>query len=61
LYILELTPKHVELFVKLNPFYVLNLNEYEILKLLAIYELTIAEQVYLDKIKPNLNKNIYAN
>lgn len=61
LYILELTPNHVELFVKLNPFYVLNLNEYEILKLLAIYELTIAEQVYLDKIKPNLNKNIYAN
>jgi hypothetical protein len=61
LFILELTPNHVELFLKLNPFYVLNLNEYEILKLITTYELTIAEQVYLDKIQPNLNQNIYSN
>jgi len=28
--------------------------------LLNLYELTIAEQVYIDTIKPTLNKSIYA-
>lgn len=62
LYILELTPNHLELFVKLNPNYVLNYDEYLILILLNLYELTIAEQVYIDTIKPTLNENesIYA-
>lgn len=61
LYILELTPNHLELFVKLNPNYVLNFDEYLILILLNLYELTIAEQVYIDTIKPTLNGSLYAN
>jgi hypothetical protein len=40
LYILELIPNHIELFVKLNPYYVLNFNEYKLLSLLNLYKIT---------------------
>jgi hypothetical protein len=57
LYILELIPNHIELFVKLNLYYVLNFNEYKLLSLLNLYEITIAEQIYMDLIQPTLNNN----
>ena len=61
LFILELIPNHIELFVKLNPNYILNLNENKVLKLLNLYELTIVEQIYMDIIQPTFNNNLFAN
>ena len=61
LYILEILPNHIELFVKLNPYYVLNSNEYKLLSLLNLYEITIAEQIYMDFIQPTLNNNLFSN
>lgn len=61
LYILELIPNHIELFINLNPYYVLNFNEYKLLSLLNLYEITIAEQIYMDLIQPTLNNNLFAN
>ena len=59
--ILEIIPNHIELFVKSNPNYVLTKNEYDFLLDLTLYELTIAEQVYIDVIQPSLNGSFYAN
>ena len=59
--ILDLTPNHIELFSRLNPNYVLNKDEYNFLFDLTLYELTVAEQVYIDHIQPTLNGSFYAN
>ena len=40
LYILDSIPNHIEIFVKLNPYYVLNFNEYKLLSLLNLHEIT---------------------
>lgn len=56
----QLTPNHVELFIKLNN-HILSKKEYEALLDLTLYELTIAEQTYLDAIRPSLNSSLYAN
>jgi hypothetical protein len=58
--ILDLTPNHIELFAKFNPNHALTKVEYEFLLDLTLYELTIAEQVYIDEIKPSLNGSLYA-
>lgn len=58
--ILDLTPNHIELFSKMNPNYILTMKEYNILLDLTLYELTIAEQVYMDIIQPSLNGSVYA-
>jgi len=59
--VLEVTPNHIELFAKLNPNYILIREEYVFLLDLTLYELTIAEQVYIDAIQPSLNGSYYAN
>ena len=59
--ILDLTPNHIELFAKFNPNYVITKDEYDFLLDLTLYELTIAEQVYIDEIQPSLNSSFYAN
>lgn len=61
LYILDLTPNHIEIFAKLNPNHIITKTEYNYLQDLTLYELTIAEQIYMDIIQPSLNSNIYAN
>lgn len=59
--IIDLTPNHIELFAKLNPNHVLTKDEYDSLLDLTLYELTIAEQAYMDAIQPTLNGSFYAN
>lgn len=59
--ILDLTPNHVEIFSRLNPNHILTKIEYDSLQDLTLYELTIAEQIYLDAYKPTLNGSLYAN
>jgi hypothetical protein len=44
-----------------NPNYILDKKEYNSLLDLTLFELTIAEQVYIDSLKPSLNGSIYAN
>ena len=61
LYILDLTPNHVKIFAKLNPDHILTEIEFKSLQDLTLYELTIAEQIYLDAYKPTLNGSLYAN
>jgi hypothetical protein len=49
------------MFAKFNPNHGLTKGEYDFLLDLTLYELTIAEQVYIDEIKPSLNGSLYAN
>lgn len=59
--ILELTPNHIDLFTQLNPNYKLTKKDYDFLLDLTIYDLTIAEQVYMAALLPSLNGSNYAN
>lgn len=61
LYILDFVPDHVKLFTLLNPSHALTEREIKILTELTLYELTIAEQVYIDAFQPSLNGNFLAN
>lgn len=59
--ILSVTPNYSHLFAEQNPEYTLTEKDLLILRYLTSYELTIAEQLYLDSYKPTLNGSLLAN